>query len=260
MRRILLLLGLATSALAIPPPPPQIAPPAYPLVWDATKKRHDAQPGETSTAFVFSVTNTSAEEVEITRVQPACACTVAPMPRRPWVLGPNESDTLTATMSFEGKHGVVVKTLLVESTRGSQTLTVTVNIPDLMDEGLRRQYQEIARKDRQAVWHNECAACHVAPTAGKQGAELFTAACGICHTSARRASVVPDLQIARERRDASYWRKWIGEGKAGTLMPAFAADRGGPLSAEQIQSLVRYALEQLPLGPGPDGVAPVSTP
>ncbi len=241
---------------APPPPPPPVAPKPYSLIWDSTKRRHDARPGETSAAFVFSVTNASAEEIEILRVQPACACTVAPMPRRPWVIGPGQSDTLTATMDFEGKHGVQSKTIVVESTQGSQVLTLTVNIPDEMDAAARVHNQEIALQERQAVFHQECAACHVAPLAGKKGAELFQAACGICHNAPARAAMVPDLAVARETRDRAYWEKWIADGKDGTLMPGFAARNGGPLSDEQIASLVAYAIENLPTKPAPAAAAP----
>jgi mono/diheme cytochrome c family protein len=104
--------------------------------------------------------------------------------------------------------------------------------------------------DRQAVFRNDCASCHVAPTVGKQGAELFQAACAICHSAAHRAGMVPDLGIAREPRDAAYWRKWIREGKVGTLMPGFAVAHGGPLTEEQIESLIAFAMKSLPAQPG----------
>jgi mono/diheme cytochrome c family protein len=60
---------------------------------------------------------------------------------------------------------------------------------------------------------------------------------------------VPDLLVAREPRDAAYWEKWISEGKEGTLMPGFGRKRGGPLTAEQIASLVEYAMTRLPTEP-----------
>ena len=88
-----------------------------------------------------------------------------------------------------------------------------------------------------------------AKPAQKTGAELFHTACGICHFAAPRASVVPDLLTAREPRDAAFWRKWISEGKEGTLMPAFAQAQGGPLTDQQIESLIEFALASLPTQP-----------
>jgi mono/diheme cytochrome c family protein len=81
------------------------------------------------------------------------------------------------------------------------------------------------------------------------GAELFAAACAICHASDRRAAMVPDLEVARGPRDRAFWQKWITEGKEGTLMPAFAAQHGGPLSEEQMASLVDYVNGQFPSEP-----------
>ena len=61
--------------------------------------------------------------------------------------------------------------------------------------------------------------------------------------------MVPDLMVVREPRDAAFWQRWITEGKDRTLMPAFAREKGGPLSAEQIASLVEYAMKTFPSKP-----------
>jgi mono/diheme cytochrome c family protein len=37
-----------------------------------------------------------------------------------------------------------------------------------------------------------------------------------------------------------YWLQWIAHGKPDTLMPAFAVKEGGPLTEEQIHSLVEW--------------------
>lgn len=243
---------------APPPPPPQMLPvQAHPLVWDAMEKKHEAKPGEETADFEFSVTNASNKEVEIVRVHPSCSCTVAKMPTMPWVLAPGEKGSFTARTDFAGKHGKFSKTIHVESTSGSQMLTVTVNIPE-MDEGMRLRNQELARKNRQIVFQNECAACHATPLADKKGAELFKLACGICHMATPPASMVPDLMMVRERRDAAFWLKWISDGKEGTLMPAFDQKHGGPLNREQIESLVEYATKNLPAEPSAAS-APVKT-
>ena len=212
---------------------------AHPLVWDALEITHVAKPGDEAADFTFAVTNKSDKRVEIQELRPSCGCTVAEMPSQPGVLEPGARGSFRATADFKGKFGVFVKSIHVVSNFGTQMLTVRVEIPDT-EESRRKRNQEMAKLDRQAVFRGDCAACHVAPTAGKTGGELFQAACGICHTAAHRASMVPDLAIAREARDEAYWRKWIGEGKEQSLMPAFAAARGGPLTEPQIDSLVEY--------------------
>ena len=113
----------------------------------------------------------------------------------------------------------------------------------------RKRNQEIAQRNRQAVFSGDCARCHLEPARGRSGAELFTSVCGVCHFAANRSSIVPDLLTAREHRDAAFWRTWITEGKPGTLMPAWSKKYGGPLTDAQIESLVTFALQTLPTEP-----------
>lgn len=246
-RITLAVLALTAGALAAD----EAASGPNPLVWDASEKTLDAKPGDEAADFVFSVENKGAREIEIRELRASCGCTVAEMPKQPWTLAPGEKGSFRATAEFKGKFGKFVKTIHVISSAGTQMLTLQVNIPDT-EESRRARNQLLATADRQAVFRGDCAACHVTPTVGKLGGELFAAACGICHTAAHRATMVPDLAVARQPRDAAYWRQWISEGKERTLMPGFAVGHGGPLSEAQIESLIAYALEHLPTQPTPN--------
>jgi cytochrome c553 len=242
---LLLLLLFAANALCAAEREPARP---NPLVWDAMEKSADATPDAETANFQFTVTNTSEQPVEIAGIQPSCGCTVAEMPSRPWILAPGAKGSFTATVDHRGKRGKFTKMLFVYSPVGSQTLRVTVNIPDT-DSSMRERNRQMASVDRQAVFRGECASCHVTPTVGKTGAELFQVACAICHAAEHRASMVPDLLVAREPRDAAYWQRWISDGKEGTLMPAFAKRHQGPLSDQQIASLIEYVLARLPTEP-----------
>lgn len=219
-----------------------------PLLWDAMAKTIEARPGDGAGDFAFTVTNTSDHAVTIEQLRPTCGCTVAEMPSSPWILDPGASGTFTGTIDFRGKDGTVTKSIFVNSTAGTQRLEISVKIPTL-DEDARARNRQIAQHNRQAVFSGECAKCHLAPAKGLAGAELFTAACGVCHFAPRRSSIVPDLLTARQHRDAAFWRQWISEGKDGTLMPAWSKKHGGPLTDEQIDSLVQFALQTLPTEP-----------
>lgn len=221
---------------------------AHPLVWDAMEKTLHPKLGDTSAAFQFTVTNTSDKPVTIEQIRPTCGCTVAQMPHSPWVLAAGETGTFVGTIDLRDKEGTLSKALFVNSTAGTQMLGLRVKIP-VMDEATRARNRDAAKVDRQAVFHGACAACHLQPAVGRSGGELFSNACAICHLSERRASMVPDLLTAREHRDASYWRKWISEGKPGSMMPAWSKAQGGPLTNEQIESLVEFALAALPTDP-----------
>ena len=222
--------------------------PAHPLVWDAMEKHLDVKPGDTVAEFEFNVTNRSAKPVEIQQLRPTCGCTTTDLPRKPWILAPGEHGSFRATVEFAGKTGKFSKSIYVTSTAGTQMLQVSISVPE-GDSTERKRNQELAAANRQLVFRGSCAACHSDPIGQKTGAELFHTACGICHFAAPRASVVPDLLTAREPRDAAFWRKWISEGKEGTLMPAFAQAQGGPLTDQQIESLIEFALASLPTQP-----------
>lgn len=228
----------------------EAAKPPHPLAWDKMEQTYLAKPGEQVAEFTFSVRNRSDKPVTITELRASCGCTVPDMPASPWIIAPGAESSFRATMDFGGKEGTVSKTIEAECAAGTQTLLVTVEIPDT-EESRRMRNQRAAAVDRQAVFRGTCAACHVAPGVGKQGADLFKASCGICHTAEHRASMVPDLSVAKQVRDEAFWRKWVTEGRVGSLMPAFAQEYGGPLTAQQIDSLVAYLHKEFPAKPDP---------
>ena len=170
------------------------------------------------------------------------------MPAVPWILGPGAKGTFRATVDIRGKEGKFGKAIFVTSNAGTQMLMVVVDIPEISPAD-RERNRQLASLDRQAVFTGKCAACHLEPIGGKMDGDLFQAACAICHISERRAQMVPDLLTARTPRDADFWRKWIAEGKENTMMPAFARKNGGPLTPEQVESLVAFALAALPTQP-----------
>ncbi len=107
---------------------------------------------------------------------------------------------------------------------------------------------QLAQADRQVVFKGDCAQCHSDYAESQFGHDLYLGACAICHDAEHRASMVPDLRAMGEPRDAAYWRASITHGIDGTLMPAFAKEKEGILSDEQIESLVKFLVET-PLEP-----------
>lgn len=218
------------------------------LVWDALEKRYEAQPGESEAEFFFTAKNVSDHPIEVTDVATSCHCTAAMLPRKPWILAPGAEEKLRVVVDLKSRRGTLTKTIYVETSAGPAQLQVFVKVP-ASREIQREMNQMLAQSDRQAVLKGDCASCHVAPTVGKKGGELFTAACLICHGAEHRASMVPDLTQPKTARDAAFWDHWIRNGGEGTLMPAFAKSAGGPLDDEQIKSLVAYLLANLPTQP-----------
>ncbi len=240
-----LVIVLTCGAVAAWPAAGPAASTIHPLVWDAMEKVLEPKPGERLAAFQFTAVNVSDKPVTIETIRPTCDCTVAEMPASPWVLAPGASGTFSGVFDTTHYEGKVSKAVFVASAPGTQRLMVTVQVPG-PDPEKRRRDQKVAQADRQAVFRGECASCHRTPALGRSGGELFTQACGVCHLAKQRAPEVPNLLVARQHRDAEFWRRWISEGKAGTMMPAWSEPGGGPLTPEQIESLVRFALEKLP--------------
>lgn len=220
-----------------------------PLVWDAETKEYTARPGETNVLLTFNLTNTAPFEVLINDVRTSCGCTVARLPEYPWKLAAGTNGQIQVTADLRGKRGMLHKMVYVYTAAyGVKPLTVKVNIPDpaLGAMGDRSRNLQIAAADRQAVFKNDCAKCHLEPAIGKKGAELYTAACAICHDAEHRASMVPDLRALNHPTSRDLWKTWVIQGKPGTLMPAFAKSEGGPLTDEQIDSLAEYLSVHLP--------------
>jgi hypothetical protein len=239
---------------AVPQPTPVPATPQnVPLTFDAEVKEYQAKPGETNASFVFNLTNNSPHEVIISSVTTSCGCTVAQLPSQPWHLAPGKFGQITASMNLAGKVGAVTKILTVNTSHGIKTLSVKSIIPEPKPGMDRGRNMQAALIDRQAVFKNECAKCHVEPTQGKFGKELYVTACGICHEAQHRAAMVPDLHALRYPTNIEYWKHWITNGKGGTLMPAFTMDQGGPLTREQIDSLAEYLLSAIPYVPKTPG-------
>lgn len=214
------------------------------LAWDGLVKEANLKPGETSAHFQFAFTNTSPQEVMVNAVRTSCGCTVAKVPRMPWPIPAGTNAAFEVTVDVRGKSGTVTKTVTVDTSAGYRYLTVRVAIPVVgggsMASADRARNLQVALADRQSVLKGDCAVCHVTPGVGKKGGDLYAAVCGVCHEAEHRASMVPLLRALNKPMQAEDWRRVITEGKPDSLMPAFAADHGGPLTAEQIDSLVAY--------------------
>jgi len=228
--------------------PPELAVPSHDtvptnlLAWTTKRQIRQAAPGETNVHFTFGLSNVSRAELVVFTTATSCGCTVAKLPAEPWKLAPGAAGKIEVTMDLRGKQGRVSKEVTVFTSKGNSVLRVEAVAPDsaapTMDD--RARNQALATADRQNVFHGNCARCHAEPARDKTGRELYDAVCAICHDSPRRAAMVSDLHTLKEPTDLKFWTTWIAEGRAGTLMPAFARARGGPLTSSQIESLANY--------------------
>jgi cytochrome c553 len=219
-----------------------------PLAWDATSKHYDAKRGETNAFFIFNLTNVSFSPIVVNAVRPSCGCTTPKLPPLPWQIAPGANGQMEIQVDLRGRQGLLRKTISIETSDGTNVVTINVQIPE---PDPREKNRLVAFTDRQAVFKADCANCHLHPAAGKQREALFKAACGICHEAEHRAEMVPDLAALKKPTDAKYWEQWVRLGKPGTFMPAFSKPYGGPWDDAQIASIVTYLAERFASGSPP---------
>jgi hypothetical protein len=108
--------------------PPQSASDTGALKWDAEAREIDAKAGERNVTFVFAATNVSNASVIINQLHASCGCTAAKLPSMPYTLGIGSNVSINVEMQIAGKHGLITKSVTVDSTAGLKTLTVSANI------------------------------------------------------------------------------------------------------------------------------------
>jgi RNA polymerase sigma factor (sigma-70 family) len=125
----------AVDSVPAPDTALQTAPPAQPvnssgLAWESVQKEYKAGAGEGSVVFSFSFTNTSPSEVVINRVRPGCGCTTSRnLPAMPWAIAAGATDSVEFVMNLAGRSGTVVKPVVVDTSAGTVSLVLRVEIP-----------------------------------------------------------------------------------------------------------------------------------
>jgi mono/diheme cytochrome c family protein len=220
------------------------------LAWDSSMKTTNVAADADNAHFVFYFTNVSPGNVTILNVHPSCGCTTAQLPPLPWTIPSGTNDQIGVTVNLAGKNGTIFKYVDVSTDKGSKRLNLQITIlPPViqtMSDADRARGVAAAKIDRQAVFKNDCATCHVKPGEGKYGKSLYDAVCAICHEAEHRATMVPDLHALKTPTNDAFWRTWIAHGKPGSFMPAFSQSDGGPLSDMQIASLAAYLDSAIP--------------
>lgn len=256
----------AAAAPARPQPaPPPAAPGDDPALQVApANQNYTAKAGETDALFNYKVTNVSSEELIIKDVVTSCGCSVPRLPSKPWKLAPGATGEFQINVDLRGKFGNLVKTATIETEKGVKQLMLQISVPMppavSTDPESRARNMQLAAGDRQAVFKGDCIRCHVTPASGQMGVLLYSAACGICHDAVHRNAMVPDLRELPHATNRDFWKSTIVAGKPNTLMPAFSADMGGPLTRAQIDSLADYLTQEFsprhPAGSASDKPAP----
>lgn len=227
--------------------PPHNPLPDHILVWDALTKETSVTGYTESVHFVFTFTNASSRTITLQAVEASCGCTTVQLPVTPWTIPAAGSGQLGATVKLVGKARQQTESVVVFTDQGFQILKLQVQV--LPPHQPSRSPAECAhdrnaaRLNRQAIFHGDCASCHVKPGDGKEGKALYYAVCAVCHERSNHAVsglVVPDLFAIQTPTNVTFWIDSIAHGKPGTFMPAFSTKDGGPLTEMQIANLVQF--------------------
>lgn len=202
-------------------------------------------------SFRWPFHNRGTSDLVITATRPSCGCTASVIDDK--AVPPGGTGTLSVTFDPAGQHGKVRKSLAVVSNdpaRPVVSLTLRAEVEAVDLPQAPGGHPPIAG---QSMLMGSCGSCHAATAAGKTGEELWKAVCAMCHGPAAEGGRAPSLRTADylASKDDAALATAITYGTANPKMPGFSELMGGPLRADQIDSLVRLLRSWGPSVPPP---------
>lgn len=184
--------------------------------------------GAKATATIL-IRNNGNGFAQIVKVESSCGCTTAE-PETRMLLG-GAFTPLHVEVDTFGKLGDIRKSITMTDQHGNQS-TAWLNLHVKMNPH--------AMGKNRSIFDGKCAACHVEPARGKViGLEIYTAVCVMCHGVGAKGAYAPSLLVIHDEDELSVL---IANGTGTHHMPAFAKEKGGPLSAEQISALAKWII------------------
>jgi cytochrome c553 len=145
-------------------------------------------------------------------------------------LKPGEKGKIKVAVDIRGKFGKIVKTVQVvtnDPQRRQTTLSLKMVVKDLI---------HMKKHKAAEIFGSACRGCHVDRGKSRKGFDLFLNDCTMCHNTGSSAATLARMR-AKPVEDVE---KAIREGIDKTSMPGWDIRHGGPLSEEEIRSLVDY--------------------
>jgi hypothetical protein len=182
--------------------------------------------------------------LSILQTYTSCGCTAAVLDGES--VPPGGSGVLTVAFEAAGLRGSIRKSIAVASNDPSTPRLLLTVTADILEEKVVREEGSHPPIAGQSILVGECATCHAKPAGRKTGEDLYAAVCAMCHGPAGEGrSTGPALGTAEYL--AAHSDREIGTaiayGTANPRMPGFIDLMGGPLSQDQIDSLVEFVRE-----------------
>lgn len=176
--------------------------------------------------YTFQFENKGTEDLWIKEVTTSCGCTAALVSSN--TVKPGDKGEIAVSYDSQGRAGAVSRTITVVSNdlvEPVKELTITATVTSSMHTTFNVN---------ESLFSEKCGACHFHPALNKKGKELYDAVCTFCH--GRTAVGLERLKAIEMDVINEITRKGI----AGTEMPAWIKEQGGPLDEEQIRSLSNF--------------------
>ncbi len=186
----------------------------------------------------FSLQNIGDETLIIEEIKPSCGCTATMMESKEIL--PGKEGKIQVVVDTTGKELDIEKTITVTS-NDSLRPEIVLSVSLVVEPGIHADFDMGA-----SLFSPRCASCHADSGKDLQGKALYEAICYQCHGKKGEGKAAPALNtIQHIKKSDDYLYNWIAEGQQGSAMAAYSREKGGPLSREQINSLVKF-LRQLP--------------
>ena len=185
----------------------------------------------------LTLKNVGNEKLILEEVKSTCGCTVPAIKKM--ILAPGESTTLRIAIDTAMKQDKVIKTVDVNSNdpfRPKVVLSISMIVEN--------KHKNLKGVQRAKILSDEgCMSCHVYKGVGAFGKDLFDADCAMCHGIAGEGASGPNLIAGGYKNEelVKARREIIACGsKSNNSMPGFEYTCKGPLSKEQVDSLIEY--------------------
>lgn len=166
--------------------------------------------------------NITGSPLNIEKVDTSCGCTV--INASDSTIAPGETTRVRVTIDTRGKMGDISKELKLFTSGSGDPHVITL-------KGKIEHFGD-RMPDPSVIFEGDCTSCHVGENVeNKHGQVLYNSVCFLCHKSG----------LSPEAAGSESLGTVIANGIAGTSMPGFSKDAGGPLELKQIQSLSEYA-------------------
>lgn len=257
LRPLLIVAAAASLSAGAPSSPSPAASPAAPKTrWESTTHDFGTITADAKVDYHWPIHNDGTAPLEIVNTFPSCGCTASLI--EGGAIEPGGSGSLHVTFDAAGQSGDVRKTIAVVTTdpvKPRTILTIKAKVLPPVNPRVSSGHPPILG---QSLLGSGCADCHAKPASGKTGAELYAAICAMCHGADATGALSHGLRDADylASRDDKALAEAIAYGTANPRMPGYSTDMGGPLSAEQIDSLVRQLRAWGPVSRRPAAAPP----